>query len=276
MKTTNNNLFAYGLKNRGVSIGTQPNGFHHFEDTDKEATGFYSIVYYEKELTSKEIADFELTPILSAPEPSKARPEEKTDSKELTPEEVIKAVTASDDWKTTAWFYLNPNRNASAIMAAGIDADVFSLDDFVNFIMNGALPEYHTFNAWKAKGYSVCKGERAAFKANIWKYTEKKTEMTAEQADALNAVIVNSDGTKYEEGDETTSGHFIRKTSFFFGPDQVKRNELKPLTTLPDDVTEIVKNGTSWISGNTKPIKEDLKAAGYRWNRKESAWYKVA
>lgn len=60
--TMTNTLFAYGLSHRGCSIGTQPNGFDHFEDTDKATTGFYSIVYYAEELTADQI-----TEILSLP-----------------------------------------------------------------------------------------------------------------------------------------------------------------------------------------------------------------
>lgn len=28
-----------------------------------------------------------------------------------------------------------------------------------------------------------------------------------------------------------------------------------------------------WISGNTKPIKEDLKQIGFKWSKNKSAWY---
>lgn len=36
------------------------------------------------------------------------------------------------------------------------------------------VPEQiHTFNGWKALGYSVKKGEKSAIKFPIWKYTEK-------------------------------------------------------------------------------------------------------
>lgn len=34
----------------------------------------------------------------------------------------------------------------------------------------------HTFAAWKSLGFHVNKGEKATFKARIWKYTTKKTE----------------------------------------------------------------------------------------------------
>ena len=34
----------------------------------------------------------------------------------------------------------------------------------------------HTYAAWKKLGYQVRKGEKAAHKLTIWKYTEKKNE----------------------------------------------------------------------------------------------------
>lgn len=37
------------------------------------------------------------------------------------------------------------------------------------------IPEpIHTFNGWKALGYSVKKGEKSSIKFPIWKYTEKE------------------------------------------------------------------------------------------------------
>jgi hypothetical protein len=28
-----------------------------------------------------------------------------------------------------------------------------------------------------------------------------------------------------------------------------------------------------WLSGNTKPIKEELKVIGFKWSKNKSAWY---
>lgn len=41
---------------------------------------------------------------------------------------------------------------------------------------NGIEEPSHAFAAWKKLGYVVKKGEKAAFKARIWKYTTKQTE----------------------------------------------------------------------------------------------------
>ena len=48
-------LYKYGLKHRGVSIGTQPTGFIKYEDVNKYETGFYSFIYYDRELTADEL-----------------------------------------------------------------------------------------------------------------------------------------------------------------------------------------------------------------------------
>lgn len=40
--------------------------------------------------------------------------------------------------------------------------------------MNGITEEVHTFQRWKSMGFSVKKGEKAVFKAAIWKAVQKK------------------------------------------------------------------------------------------------------
>lgn len=41
--------------------------------------------------------------------------------------------------------------------------------------------EIHTFQAWKSKGFSVKKGEKAVAKFPIWKYTVKKAKTDDEE-----------------------------------------------------------------------------------------------
>ena len=53
-------LYKYGLKFRGVSIGTQPTGFIKYEDVNRIETGFYSFVYYNRELTTDELNKYEM------------------------------------------------------------------------------------------------------------------------------------------------------------------------------------------------------------------------
>lgn len=171
-----------------------------------------------------------------------------TDNKPVTSE-------APDGWEAMALLSLGSDKhNTALIMAAGIEAGVFTFDDFKAFYHAGTMPNYHTFDAWKDNGRVVKKGEKAAFSALIWREIEKADKETGEKE------------TKY-----------ILKKACFFGEAQTeKAPESKDLETLPADVTSTIEKGYIIISGNTKPIKEQLKAAGYRWNGKKSVWYKYA
>lgn len=41
---------------------------------------------------------------------------------------------------------------------------------------NGITEEANTYSYWKKAGYQVRKGEKAAFKCRIWKYSKKKRD----------------------------------------------------------------------------------------------------
>lgn len=60
--------------------------------------------------------------------------------------------------------------------------------------------EIHTFQRWKALGYSVKKGEKALVKFPIWKMGTKKDE----------------------DGEEKTTGRMFLKNSAFFSSRQVE------------------------------------------------------
>lgn len=53
-------MFIYGMKLRGFRIGAQPDGVIEWNDTDKEKTGFYSIIKYEKKLTKEKVKKYDL------------------------------------------------------------------------------------------------------------------------------------------------------------------------------------------------------------------------
>lgn len=155
----------------------------------------------------------------------------------------------------------NDKHNSSAIMAAGIEAKVITPVQLLEYLQTGKMPAVHTFDVWKKAGFKVKKGEKAAFQARIWKHTEK----------------VETDTDTEEQAEEKKGHDFIRKTAYFFTAEQVeKAPEEKPLPDLPEDVKQETRSGCVWISGNTKPIKEDLKAAGFSWSKKNCAWYKRA
>lgn len=168
----------------------------------------------------------------------------------------------------------NDKHNSSIILAAGIQAGVIPPAALLDYFTTGRMPAVHTFDIWKKAGYNVKKGEKAAFTARIWKFTEKAVTLTAEDAAAMNAGNM-LDGVTYAEGDIIQRGNFIKKVAFFFTANQIeKAPELQPLPELPEDVKKETRGGCCWISGNTKPIKEDLKAAGFRWSKKNAAWYR--
>lgn len=277
----NNKLFAYGLSHRGCSIGTQPNGFDHFEDTDKATTGFYSIVYYAEELTADQISDYELTPIKEAPAPQpEPAPEVKKEAKKeevvISSEEDLTKMIADEGLLQTAAWMLHGNNNRNLIMYAGLEAGIFTAEDLSSFFFRGIMPEYHTFNEWKRRGYIVKKGSKAAFSCRIWDYkTTKKGTYTAEEAASLNAIMVNADGSQVKEGDPKTSSDYYKFNAYFFGPMQVEQINYKDVT-IPDDCTKRTEDGREIIEGNTREIKELLKAAGYTWHRKNKYWFRAA
>lgn len=76
-------------------------------------------------------------------------------------------------------------------------------ENMILLAMNGAIQpdeEIHTFQRWKALGYSVKKGEHAVAKFPIWKMGTKKND----------------------DGEEETTGRMFLKTSAFFKTSQVE------------------------------------------------------
>lgn len=47
--------------------------------------------------------------------------------------------------------------------------------------LNGVSEEAHTFAKWKQLGYCVRKGEKATFKAQIWKARERTIEVDGKE-----------------------------------------------------------------------------------------------
>lgn len=53
--------YVYGMRLRGFSPGCQPSGVIEWEDVDKVATGFWSIITYGRELSVDEVERYDLT-----------------------------------------------------------------------------------------------------------------------------------------------------------------------------------------------------------------------
>lgn len=200
-------------------------------------------------------------------EPEAAQEVKPEPVQEETPEEVKKSVmdeVKAGDFSAILQMLGTNKSNTAAIIRAGILEKVFTVPEMIIFLETGRAPNYHTFDVWKKAGYSVRKGEKAAFKAAIWKYTADGGK------DAETEPETETDETEVKAGPD-----FIHKVSYFFGPSQVEKLEVKKdLETVPDGCKLEVVKGVKWISGNTKEHKETLKAAGYRWSNKRGAWYR--
>lgn len=48
-------MYKYGMIEREFGLGCQPNRFKKFEHCDKNKTGYYSYVWYDRELTEEEL-----------------------------------------------------------------------------------------------------------------------------------------------------------------------------------------------------------------------------
>lgn len=169
--------------------------------------------------------------------------------------------------------------NREMIMCAGASAGVFTPVDVLHFLTDGTMPNYHTFDAWKEMGLRVKKGAKAAFSAKVWKHRVKNEgSFTAEEAERLNGMMAGAGEVR--EGDPKQSEHFILKTAFFFGENDVEEitYEAEPidLDNLPEGVTMERKGREISLNGDTKPYKESIKAAGFRWSKRNSNWYKYA
>jgi len=217
--------------------------------------------------------------------PSEKRTATKTKKvKRLTPEELaqkLEELKQSDDWRLSAVLMMRGNRNHDIIMIAGISAGVVTFEEFDEYMTAGRMPHYHTYAEWKKLGRQVKQGEKARFTARIWKYTEKKGEMTAEQAEALNTMMRNADGREYKEGDETLSSSFIKKEAFFFGLDQTekagtvqrfeigKQYETRAGIITVTDRTETDLTFTAAVNGKTytKAIQTGKKSEFVKINR---------
>ena len=86
----------------------------------------------------------------------------------------------------------------------------------------------HTYKEWQNLGMQVQKGQKAVAKFTIWMYTSKTKKLSKEDADAINTMVVNSDGSQAQEGDEVkTGGHYYMKEAAFFSASQVAPAEEK-------------------------------------------------
>ena len=197
------------------------------------------------------------------------------ETKDTKPETIDISTLTADNLKEYLPALLmslaNDKHNSSIILAAGIEAGAINPVALLEYFQTGRMPAVHTFDVWQKAGYQIRKGETAAFTARIWKHVEKSVTLSAEDAAAMNTGNM-IEGIEYHEGDTIQRGNFIKKNAYFFTVDQVTKNA--DLPELPEDVKKESRGGCCWISGNTYAIKDALKAAGFRWSKKNNAWYR--
>lgn len=90
--------------------------------------------------------------------------------------------------------------------------------------------------------------------------TKDFQEMQAEFQTAfekLKNVHVNKDGEEYEKETTETAGEFMEL--------------INKLLHFPDIEVELCGSWI-WVSGETKAVKDDLKALGFKWSRNKAAW----
>ena len=100
--------------------------------------------------------------------------------------------------------------NTTIILKAALNAGIFTEEQIKQYLESiGELP-LHTFKGWKELGFIVRKGQKAALKCDIWKYSKKTETVPA----------------KTPEGKETEQeidiNHYYKKLSHFFTVAQVE------------------------------------------------------
>ena len=81
-----------------------------------------------------------------------------------------------------------------------------------------------------------------------------------EYFEKLKHVHKTKDGKRYEKETNETSGMF--------------KDIIDKLLRMNGVEIEII-GCFIWVSGNTKPHKEEIKALGFRWHSKKKVWYKA-
>ena len=107
--------------------------------------------------------------------------------------------------------------NSEIIYREAIAAQLYTPEEAAAiFAERGQLP-LHTFQEWKARGFSVKKGEHAALVCQLWKWTNKPTKAMQEAAaDALSSASAE---------EEQCEGHYYRAKAHLFSAAQVRRME---------------------------------------------------
>lgn len=113
--------------------------------------------------------------------------------------------------------------NDEIIYKAAISAGIYSEQEAAAILASGHNLPLHTFVEWKARGYSVKKGERARLRVDLWMFTDKPNKAARDKA--------------AEEGKELNDDpHYYKKLSHLFTAEQVQRTERKRPAAEPAPV----------------------------------------
>jgi len=103
---------------------------------------------------------------------------------------------------------------------------------------------------------------KTAYRASIRKYHPDVNPAGLEMSKVLN--------TAYDALKAANMEHFDTTNSL--GYDEALNDAINTVMGFPDIEIEVCGIWV-WLSGDTKPCKEELKAAGYRWASKKKRWY---
>ena len=102
--------------------------------------------------------------------------------------------------------------NNEIIYSAAIDAGIYTEEQAAAILASGHMLPLHTFQEWKARGYSVKKGEKAVLHVDLWKYTTRPAKALREAAAAAGEELPDDP-------------HYYKKLSHLFHVSQVRRTD---------------------------------------------------
>ena len=92
-------MYKYGLRLRPAGINCQPDGFINIEDVNKEETGYWSIVEYNRKLTKKELEHYSMELIEERNDKTMSKVETKKAVAKATKKEVKKPTEVKKEEK---------------------------------------------------------------------------------------------------------------------------------------------------------------------------------
>jgi len=102
--------------------------------------------------------------------------------------------------------------NNEIICSAAIEQGIYTEEQVEAILASGHMLPLHTFQEWKARGYSVKKGEKAMMHVDLWKYTTRPAKALREAAEAAGEELPDDP-------------HYYKKLSHLFHVSQVRRTD---------------------------------------------------